>query len=72
MINIHHHATEPLPKLILVDTCKNIAIHANSSTLAKFSQITGNPFFWQVVNDDVGDYICSYNEFRQLYPEYFI
>lgn len=73
MINVHRHATRPLPKLILVSTSENVATHASITTLAiSYSQITGNPFFWRAVDDDVGDYVCSYDEFVQRYPEYFI
>ena len=73
MINVHYHAKKPLPKLILVDTCKGVATHANTATLAvSYRNITGNPFFCWAVDGDVGDYICSYDDFQQLYPEYFI
>lgn len=73
MINVHRHATRPLPKLILVNTSENVATHASITTLAiNYRQITSNPFFWRAVDDDVGDYVCSYDEFVQRYPEYFI
>lgn len=73
MTNVHRHATRPLPKLILVNTNENVATHANINNLAiNYRQITDNALFCWAVDGDVDDYICSYDEFVQRYPEYFI
>ena len=72
MINIHHHAAEPLPKLILVDTDRGVAAYAEIRYLVlNYEYITNDNLGWPI-DDDVGDYICSYDNFRQLYPELFI
>ena len=72
MINVHHHTTEPLPNLILVDTDRGVAIYAELCTLTSdYEHITNYRGSWEI-DDDVGDYICSYDDFQQLYPEYFI
>ena len=56
-----------------MNTNENVATHANITTLViNYRQITGKPYFCRPVDDDVGDYICSYNDFQQRYPEYFI
>ena len=70
MINIHHHATKPLPNLMLVDIDRCVATYADIRHLTldyEYIAYTG----WKV-DDEVGDYICSYDDFKQLYPEYFI
>ena len=73
MINVHRHATRPLPKLVLVNTNENVATYTNITTLAiNYKRLVDNTCFCWAVADDVGDYICSYNDFRYLYPEYFI
>ena len=71
MINVHRHATEPLPNLVLVDTDRNVAVYADTRHLTFYYECITNYGGWKVA-DEVGDYICSYNDFRQLYPEYFI
>lgn len=71
MINIHHHATEPLPNLMLVDTDRGVATYADIRHLTLDCKYITNYTGWGV-GDEVGDYICSYDDFRQLYPEYFI
>ena len=71
MINVHRHATEPLPSLVLVDTDRNVATYANIHYLTFDYECITNYGGWEVA-DKVGDCICSYNDFRYLYPEYFI
>ena len=72
MINVHHHATEPLPNLILVDTDRNIAAYAEIRHLILYYEnFTSDNLGWPI-DDDVGDYICSYDDFQQLHPELFI
>ena len=71
MINVHHHATKPLPDLILVDTDRSVAIYSGIRCLTlKYEHITyyGG---WEI-DDEVGDYICSYDDFQQQYPELFV
>ena len=71
MINVHHHATKPLPNLMLVDTNRGIAIYSGIRYLTlDYEHITN--YGGLGIDDEVGDYICSYDDFRQLYPEYFI
>ena len=71
MINAHRHATKPLPNLMLVDTDRGVATYADIRHLtfdyAYFTNYRG----WEEA-DEVGDYICSYNDFQQRYPELFI
>ena len=72
MINVHHHARRPLPNLILVDTDRGVAAYAEPCTLTSdYEYVTNINGGWEI-DDDVGDYICSYDDFRQFYPEYFI
>ena len=71
MINVHYNATQPLPNLILVDTDKNLAAYAEPCTLISDYEHITNYGGWEI-DEEVGDYICSYDDFQQLYPEYFI
>lgn len=64
MINIHHHATKPLPNLMLVDIDRCVATYADIRHLTlDYEQIT-NYGGWKI-GDEVGDYICSYDDFQQ-------
>ena len=71
MINVHRHATKPLPDLILVDTDKNVAAYAEIRHIILNYEYITNYKCWPI-DGDVGDYICYYDDFRRLYPEYFI
>ena len=71
MINVHRHATKPLPNLILVDTNRNVAAYTKSCTLVLDYEHITNYGCWPI-DDEVGDYICSYDDFQQLHPEFFI
>ena len=72
MINIHHHATRPIPTLILVDTDRGVAAYAEiRHIILNYEYITTDQQGW-IIDDEVGDYICSYDDFQRLYPEYFI
>ena len=72
MINVHHHATKPLPKLILVNTDKEVATYTDvHHMIFSYEYITNDQQGWPI-DGDVGDYICSYDDFQRLYPEYFI
>ena len=72
MINVHYNATDSLPKLILVDTDRNVAAYADIRDLKlDYEYITSDNQGWPI-DDEVGSYICSYNDFQQLYPEFFI
>ena len=71
MINVHHHATKPLPNLMLVDTDRGIAAYTNIRYLILDYEYITSRGGWKI-DDKVGDYICSYDDFQRLYPEYFI
>ena len=71
MINVHRHATKPLLDLILVDSDRGVAAYAEiRHIILNYEHIT-NYGGW-IIGDEVGDYICSYDDFQRLYPEYFI
>ena len=72
MINIHRHATKPLPTLILVDTDRGVAAYAEiRHIILNYEYITTDQQGWPI-DDEVGDYLCPYDDFQQHYPEYFI
>ena len=58
--------------LILVNTDRGVAVYAELCTLTSdYKHITNYCGGWPI-DDDVGDYICSYDDFQQQYPELFI
>ena len=71
MINVHRHATLPLPNLMLVDTDRGVAAYTKSHTLIPDYDYITNHGGWPI-DDEVGDYVCPYDDFQRLYPEYFI
>ena len=72
MINVHRHAALPLPNLMLVDTDRGVAAYAEiRHMILNYEYITNDQQGWPI-DDEVGDYICSYDDFQQHYPEYFI
>lgn len=72
-INIHELLNHPhLPDgyVLVIDTkCLACSIPMMAHVASKLISIDGGG--WHK-DKDVGDYICSYDDFRQLYPEYFI
>ena len=72
MINVHYNATQPLPNLILVDTDRGVAAYAEIRYITlNYEYITSDNLGWPI-DDEVGDYICSYDDLQQLHPEFFI
>lgn len=73
MINVHRHTGYSLPRLILVDTDKNCAAYASIDCLVgDYGFITSSDEAGWDLDQEVGEYISSYDEFPQKYPEYFI
>ena len=73
MINVHYHTQHSLPNIILVDTDRNSAAYANIDTLVSdYTYITSSDDAGWNIDHEVGEYISSYDEFPQKYPEFFI